>query len=107
MLLETYMQFPKIQDFKFFHHLAALPFIDHIFLFGFSARGDNTERVDIDLAVDCPKATQRDWSQVLDVIENADMLLKIDCVRFDELDLNHPLRQSRAQDKVFNREETL
>ncbi len=103
------MQDRKIQDFNFFHQLMNLPFVDRIFLFGSRARGDNMERADIDLAIDCPKATKEDWFQVLDIIDDADTLLQIDCVRFDELSPNYSLRQSIEQDKVvlFEREKTI
>lgn len=34
----------------------------------------------------CPKADVFEWAQVLEVVEQADTLLKIDCVRFDQAD---------------------
>ena len=39
---------------------------------------------DIDLAVACPRATPAQWHEVLDIVEDADVLLPIDCVRLDE-----------------------
>ncbi len=63
--------------------LKSLPFIDEIWLFGSRARGDNLERSDIDLAILCSSASDSDWLKVNDIIENADTLLKIDCIRFD------------------------
>ncbi len=35
--------------------------------------------------MNCPTATNNDWQLVLDIIENADTLLQIDCVRLDNL----------------------
>jgi predicted nucleotidyltransferase len=68
--------------YQFIEQLKSLPFIDEIWLFGSRARGDNQERSDIDLAIICPAASDIDWLKVVDIIENADTLLKIDCVRF-------------------------
>ena len=78
----------KITDYGFFKQLEALPFIEQIWLFGSRARGDNEERSDIDIAISCPAATSEDWLKVLDIIEQADTLLKIDCVRVDDLGPN-------------------
>ena len=72
-----------LTPYRFFYQLMALPFVEGIWLFGSRARGDNTEHSDIDLAILCPKASLADWSRVMKIIENADTLLKIDCIRFD------------------------
>jgi predicted nucleotidyltransferase len=84
----------NIEAYKFIENLKQLPFVDGVWLFGSRARGDNTDRSDIDLAIVCPNATSYDWSKVLGVIDNADTLLKIDCIRFDELAENDPLRDN-------------
>ena len=83
-----------IQDYKFFHKLASQPFVKEIWLFGSRARGDNQDRADIDLAISCPLATFQNWMAIQEIIENADTLLKIDCIRLDELDENSALKQS-------------
>lgn len=70
---------------NFISKLKALPFVEVIYLFGSRARGNARERSDIDLAIDCPAATQEDWQQVMEIIDNADTLLSIDCVRLDSL----------------------
>ena len=75
----------NFEDFNFFHKLKVLPFIEEIWVYGSRARGDHSERSDIDLAVICPSATEKEWLEVSRVIEEADTLLKIDCVRFDTL----------------------
>lgn len=75
----------KLKKYKFIEQLKSLPFVDEVWLYGSRARGDNKERSDIDLAIVCPKATDQNWYDLLDVIENADTLLEIDCVRFDKL----------------------
>jgi predicted nucleotidyltransferase len=77
--------FAKILSYKFFKQLASLPFVRKIVLFGSRASGTNTERSDIDLAIECPSATPVDWHIVMQIIENADTLLKIDCVRLDKV----------------------
>ena len=74
-----------LANYDFLKQLTDCSFIEKIILFGSRARGDNQERSDIDLAIVCPKATDQDWRQVLDITENADTLLKIDCVRFNTL----------------------
>ncbi len=56
-----------------------------MWLFGSRARGDNLERSDIDIAIICPNASNTDWREVQEIIDNADTLLKIDCIRFDQL----------------------
>ncbi len=58
--------------------------IERIYLFGSRARGDAQPRSDIDLAIACPGADARIWADICETIENADTLLKIDCVRMEE-----------------------
>ncbi|MDF3046965.1 MAG: Nucleotidyltransferase domain [Candidatus Midichloriaceae bacterium] len=84
----------NIEAYKFIASLKQLPFVDEIWLFGSRARGDHSDRSDIDLALVCPSATSYDWSKVLEVIDNADTLLKIDCLRFDELAEDDRLREN-------------
>ncbi len=91
----------NIINYHFFEKLCALPFIDAIFLYGSRARGDHKERSDIDLAIVCPSATSDDWLTVLDIIEDADTLLKIDCVRFDELTDQELLKENILRDKII------
>jgi predicted nucleotidyltransferase len=74
-----------ITKFEFFKLLVDLPYVDQIILYGSRARGDAGERSDIDLAIVCPEASEEDWLKVLDIIDDSDTLLKIDCIRFDQL----------------------
>lgn len=77
---------PNPLPYQFISQLKQLPFIDKIYLFGSRARGDNSDRSDIDLAIDCPNANHTNWVTVMDILDDADTLLKIDCVRFNEAD---------------------
>lgn len=71
----------NVTDYTFFHKLTKLPFIEKVWLYASRARGDHRERSDIDLAIECPEASSSDWHDVLDILENADTLLKIDCAK--------------------------
>jgi predicted nucleotidyltransferase len=81
-------------NYKFYKALTAFPCVEQVWLFGSRARKDFQDRADIDLAVYCPKASNRDWLDILNVIDEADTLLEIDCVRLDELDDSSPLKES-------------
>jgi predicted nucleotidyltransferase len=71
--------------YRFMDQLKALPFVEAIYLYGSRARGDHSPRSDIDLAILCPYASHKDWLKVLEIIEESDTLLGIDCIRLDEL----------------------
>src|SRR5205085_6505675 len=89
-----------IKEYQFFQKLIELPFVESIILYGSRARGEARERADIDMAIDCPLATQEDWQQVLQIIDDADTLLKIDCVNLSSLPSLSPLRASIGEDGV-------
>ena len=74
-----------ISRYDFFQRICRLPFVDKIVLFGSRARGDHHDRSDIDLAVFCDQASDKEWQQVLDCLreDRIDTLLKVDCVRFE------------------------
>jgi len=91
----------SISDFQFFQELIALPFVEQVLLYGSRARGSARERSDIDLAIVCSEASEKEWLKILDIIQNADTLLKIDCIRFDELSANNPLKKSILRDGVI------
>ena len=54
--------------------------VNRVLLYGSRARGDHLPRADVDLAVDAPDLTDRQWYDILDLVEAAPTLLKIDCV---------------------------
>jgi uncharacterized protein len=64
--------------------LAARPEVQCIILFGSRARGDATARSDIDLAIEAPQATRRQWLELTSLVEEAPTLLPIDLVRLEE-----------------------
>lgn len=72
-----------ITTYQFFKKLQSLNFIETIFLFGSRAQGTAQKQSDIDLAIECPKATRDQWHEVLRIINEADTLLEIDCIRLD------------------------
>jgi len=88
-----------LENYDFFHKLTQLPFVDAVWLYGSRARGVHQERADVDLAVVCPRASQEQWLTVVGIMEDADTLLEIDCVRFDTLPLNDRLRENILRDK--------
>ncbi len=47
----------------------------------------------------CPNATADDWLQVIDIIENADTLLKIDCIKFDQNKISAELSGNILNDR--------
>ena len=64
--------------------LSAQPEVEKVILFGSRARGDAEERSDIDLAVVAPMASPRQWLDIVFLLEEADTLLPIDLVRWEE-----------------------
>lgn len=76
-----------ILPYHFIDRLKALPFVKEVYLFGSRARGDNRPRSDIDLAVRMlPSHGPYDWLKVVDIIDEADTLLEIDCVNLNAAD---------------------
>ena len=74
-------------SYHFIDEIKALPFVEAIYLFGSRARGDHQSRSDIDLAVKMTAGHDlHDWLKVVDIIDEADTLLEIDCVNLAETD---------------------
>lgn len=96
-----------IQDYAFYKALIELDFIKEVWLFGSRARGDNQERADLDLAISCPQATRADWDRVINIIENADTLLQIDCVRLEDLSKDAVLKQNILKEgiKIYDKQQ--
>ena len=100
------IQHLKLTDYAFYDTLTQQPFVEQIWLFGSRARGDNQDRADIDIAIYCPAATAKDWLHILDIIDDADTLLKIDCLRLDELDDASAFKQAIEREglKLYERQ---
>lgn len=102
MMISKHDSLPALRQAKFIQQLSQLSFIKSIILFGSRARGDHSERSDIDLAIACEENTlNKSWQKVMDIIEDADTLLTIDCVRYDTLQKDNPLRQAIDKDAVI------
>ena len=84
----------ELESYRFINKIEKLPFVKKVVLYGSRGRGDNRERSDIDLAVDCSGATDLDWLEVVDLVEEADTLLKVDCVRLDKLEAEDLLKRN-------------
>lgn len=85
---------PDLPPYRFVERIARLPFVDAVILYGSRARGDARERSDIDIAVSAPDADTAQWQRVVDIVDDADTLLGIDCVRLDALPADDGLRRS-------------
>lgn len=91
---------PPLLHYTFIDRLKALPFVEAIYLFGSRARGTQHERSDIDLAIVCPTAGVREWQTILDIVEDADTLLHVDCMRLDAEPAHSALRQQIEHERV-------
>lgn len=75
----------SVLPYKFVKRLESLPSVDAIFLFGSRTQTKHSQFSDIDLAITCPTATAKEWQKILDIVDDADTLLRIDCVRYDKI----------------------
>lgn len=89
----------NIKGYDFYSALRRLPYVKAIWLYGSRARMDNQDRSDIDLAILSPGASSEQWRKIRDIIDNADTLLSIDCLRFDTLQ-DENLKQEILRDKI-------
>lgn len=80
-----------LEQYDFIKRLKQLACIKKIILFGSRARGDQRERSDIDLAIEYI-GDSMDWVKIMRIIDEADTLLKIDCVDFNLLPFDSDLR---------------
>lgn len=70
---------------KLIDALARRPEISRVWLYRSRARGDNKRRSDIDIAIEAPGASRLQWTDVTQLVEEADTLLPIDLVRIEEV----------------------
>ena len=90
---------PELLRYQFINELKKLPFVDRIYLYGSRARGDYSKTSDIDLAIACTNASQDDWRKIMDIIDDADTMLKIDCVRLEKAD--EPLKENIQREGII------
>ena len=89
-----------LSQLHFLKSLAALTFVDTIYLYGSRARGNARSRSDIDLAIQTFNAAPNDWNIIDSIVENADTLLKIDCVNLEKIK-NEKLRENILKDGII------
>ena len=80
--------------------LSAQPWVRRVILFGSRGRGDARPRADVDLAVEAPEASARDWLHLVEMTEDAETLLPIDLVRIEEAP-NELLARIRAEGRTL------
>lgn len=90
----------EVLHYTFLKKLQNLIFVKSIILYGSRANGQAAPRADMDLAILCPDASPEEWSKVIDVVENADTLLKVDCVRLDTLADTNPLKTNIIKEGI-------
>jgi predicted nucleotidyltransferase len=83
-----------LASYNFYQKLTQLDFVEKIILFGSRATSSFRPDSDIDIAIQAAKADVLEWQMVLDIVEDADTLLKIDCVRIDKLSNHSELRRN-------------
>ncbi len=91
-----------IKAYKFIKQLSDLECIDSIILYGSRARKDNKEKSDIDLAIvlNCEKTSEIS-SKIYYIIDDADTLLKIDLVYFNNLKDESDFKKNIIKDGVI------
>src|SRR5436190_21377494 len=82
------------------------PKIVRAILFGSRARGDADERSDVDLAIQAPNASQREWLDITFKLEESDTLLHIDVVRWEEASAGLKKRISVEGKVLYEKKET-
>ena len=87
--------YPAVLD-DIVQSLSTLKYVRQVILFGSRSRGDADSRSDIDLAVDCPSASNTEWTNILDIVNTSKTLLKIDCLRLDQAspELKHSIERA-------------
>ncbi|WP_081413222.1 type VII toxin-antitoxin system MntA family adenylyltransferase antitoxin [Aneurinibacillus terranovensis] len=78
--------------------------VEKVILFGSRACGDANDRSDVDLAIVCPNANQKQWIELAFALEEIDTLLKLDVVRLEEASM--PLQNKIQEEGVVLYERT-
>lgn len=95
------MYFDSDLKYNFIQKISSQQFVDAIYLFGSRAQNYAQPRSDIDLCIVCPKASEKEWQKILDIVEDADTLLQIDCLRYDKIKDPQLLRNIDQNHKVL------
>jgi uncharacterized protein len=90
-----------LQKYRFWEKLFAHPAVEQVWLFGSRARGTHRPKADIDLLISCPTADVFQWDAICQIIEEADTLLEIDCIRLETIPLVSELRDEIERDGVL------
>lgn len=90
-----------ILKYTFLKKIAQFSCVKKIILFGSRARQDNMPLSDIDVAIDCSGATDKEWCMILAIVDNADTLLHIDCIRYDKLSDDSAFKKQIDKDAVI------
>lgn len=90
-----------IEEMEFIKDLSRLNFVEEILLYGSRARGDHEERSDIDIAIRCSMANDKEWLTTLDIVDEADTLLKIDCLRLESLKEGSDLKKNILSEGIY------
>jgi len=83
-----------LKSFKFIKKLENLSFVSKIILFGSRARGDYNVKADWDLAFYLTPLTSENWQQIINIIDEADTLLKIDAICYNTLSTDNSIRKA-------------
>jgi predicted nucleotidyltransferase len=74
-------------------------FVRDVRVFGSRATGTARRASDLDLAISAPAATNHEWAELCDALENAPLIYEIDVVR-PERTTNERLREKIAREGV-------
>lgn len=85
--------------------LSARPEVRKALLFGSRARGDAGDRSDIDLAIEAPTASRRQWLELRNEMEELKTLLRVDVVNLEEVGSGLKSRIAEQGMVVYEREE--
>jgi nucleotidyltransferase substrate binding protein (TIGR01987 family) len=90
----------NIKEYDFYYKLRNLAYVEALWLYGSRSKNKENKVSDIDLAVVCPRATDIEWMNIKEIIENADTLFEIDLVRFDQLE-DSEFKKNVLRDKII------
>ncbi len=90
----------EILKYEFLYKIQTLSFVKKIILFGSRSRNDHFKKADIDIAILCTNNTTKQWIEIMDIIDHADTLLKIDCVNLNDLPVISNLKKNIEEEGI-------